>query len=162
MPSEKTDYVFDPARPTIVVTRVFDAPRRLVWDAMTKPEYLKRWYGPPENESTYEVDLRPGGSHRFANKSQWGEFVSTGLYREVTPPERLVYTSRSPQLPFQECVVTTTLEEKGGKTTMTTTTVFASIEDRDGFVKMPYVTTGNTASLDRLEKLLGDLAGAKA
>ena len=44
MPSEKTDYVFDPATPTIVMTRLFDTPRRLVWDAMTKPEYLKRWY----------------------------------------------------------------------------------------------------------------------
>jgi uncharacterized protein YndB with AHSA1/START domain len=162
MPAEETDYAYDPAKPTIVVTRVFDAPRRLVWDAMTRPEYLKRWYGPPENESSYEVDLRPGGSHRFANKSQWAEFVSTGVYREVAPPERLVYTFGSAQLPFQETVVTTTLEEKGGKTKMTTTTVFASIEDRDGFVKMPYATKGNTASLDRLENLLGELAGAKA
>jgi uncharacterized protein YndB with AHSA1/START domain len=160
MPSENTDYAIDPAKPTIVMTRMFDAPRRLVWDAMTKPEHLKRWYGPPENESSYEVDLRPGGSHRFANKSQWGEFVSTGVYREVVPPERLVYTSRSPQLPFEECVVTTILEESAGKTKMTTTTVFASIEERDGFVKMPYVRQGNTASLDRLEKLLGELPAA--
>jgi uncharacterized protein YndB with AHSA1/START domain len=162
MPSEKTDYVFDPAKPTIVMTRVFDAPRRLVWDALTKPEHLKRWYGPPENESSYEVDLRVGGSHRFANKSQWAEFVSTGVYREVTPPERLVYTFDSAQLPYKEQVVTTTLEEKNGTTTMTTTTVFASIEDRDAFVKMPYATKGNTASLDRLEELLGDLVRTKA
>lgn len=162
MAAERTDYEYDPAKPTIVMTRVFDAPRRLVWEAMTRPEHLKRWYGPPENESSYEVDLRPGGSHRFANKSQWAEFVSTGVYREVTPPERLVYTFGSAQLPFQETVVTTTLEEKGGKTKMTTTTVFASIEERDSYVKMPYATKGNTASLDRLEKLLGELADAKA
>lgn len=162
MPAEKTEYAFDPAKPTIVTTRVFDAPRRLVWEALTKPEYLKRWYGPPENESTYEVDLQPGGSHRSANKSQWGEFVSTGIYREVTPPERLVYTFRSAQLPFQESVVTMTLRENGGKTTVTTTTVFASIEDRDAFVKMPYAIKGNTASLDRLDTLLGELAGAEA
>ena len=99
MPSEKTDYVFDPATPTIVMTRLFDTPRRLVWDAMTKPEYLKRWYGPPENESTYEVDLRPGGSHRFANKSQWGEFVSTGVPRG--------HSARAPRLhvPFGAAAV---------------------------------------------------------
>ncbi len=162
MAAEKTDYVYDPSQPTIVVTRVFDAPRRLVWEAMTKPELLKRWYGPPDNESSYEVDLRPGGTHRFANKSQWGEFVSSGVYREVTPPERLVYTFDSAQLPFKEQVITTTLEEKDGKTTMTTTTVFASMDDRDAYVKMPYAKAGNTASLDRLEKLLGELADAKA
>jgi uncharacterized protein YndB with AHSA1/START domain len=161
MPSEKTEYVFDPAKPTIVMTREFDAPRHLVWEAMTKPEHLKRWYGPEGNESSYDVDLRQGGTHRFANKSQWGEFVSTGVYREVSPPERLVYTFGSPQLPFKEYLVTTTLEESGDKTTVTTVTAFSSIEERDAFVKMG-ATKGNTDSLDRLEKFLGELVGAKA
>jgi uncharacterized protein YndB with AHSA1/START domain len=128
---------------------------------ITKPEYLKRWYG-PENESSHEVGLRPGGSHRLSNKSQWWEFVFTGVSRELAPPARLVYTSHSVQLLFKECVAATTLEEKSGKTTLIITTAFASIEDRDGFVRMLYATKGHTASLDRLKKLLGDLAGAKA
>jgi uncharacterized protein YndB with AHSA1/START domain len=78
-----------------VITRVFDAPRELVWKAFTEPQRMKEWWGPKGVTITRsEMDLRPGGSYHYAMRTpdgntMWGKFV----YREITPPSRMVFVS---------------------------------------------------------------------
>ena len=78
----------------IVITRTFAAPRRLVFEAWTTPEYIKRWWGISRVEMiSCEVDLRAGGAWRYVNREANGsEFAFSGVYQEVVPYERLVYT----------------------------------------------------------------------
>ena len=78
------------------MTRTFDAPRRLVFEAMTRPEHVRRWYGCDGAELTVcEIDLRPGGLWRYVLRMPDGqEFPFAGMYREIAAPERLVYTER--------------------------------------------------------------------
>jgi uncharacterized protein YndB with AHSA1/START domain len=120
----------------ISITRVFDAPRELVFKAWTDPNRMKRWWGPKDfTAPTCKIDLRVGGKYLFCMRSPDGqEFWSTGVYREIVAPERLVFTDSfadergnvvpathygmSADFPL-EMLVTVTLIEHGGKTTMT-------------------------------------------
>jgi len=90
----KTVDISAPTETEIVMTRDFAAPRRLVFDALTKPELLRRWFGARGwNLVACEVDLRVGGAWRFISRGPGGaEMAHGGVYREVTAPERLVYT----------------------------------------------------------------------
>jgi uncharacterized protein YndB with AHSA1/START domain len=114
--------VAPPAAREIVLTRAFDAPRRLVFAALTKPEFLSRWFAPPGwSLLTCEVDLRVGGAWQMMLRSPEGiDTRGRGVYREVVFPERLVYTERFDGFP-SEALRTTVLVEDGGKTTLTTT-----------------------------------------
>ena len=120
----------------IVITRVFDAPRELVWRAWTEPEHFMRWWGPKDFTCPVaQIDLRVGGRYLNCMRSAEGqEFWTTGVYRELVPPERIVYTDSfadadGNEVPpshygmggdwADELVVTVTLEERDGKTTMT-------------------------------------------
>ncbi|HEU0175161.1 MAG TPA: SRPBCC domain-containing protein [Blastocatellia bacterium] len=120
----------------IVITRVFDAPRELVWKAWTEPERLMRWWGPKDFTSpTCKIDLRLGGKYLFCMRSPEGqEFWSAGVYREIVEPERLVYSDsladeKGNPVPAshygmpgdwpKEMLVTVTFEEFDGKTRMT-------------------------------------------
>ena len=122
----------------LVVTRVFDGPARLVFDAWTKPELLTRWFG-IHNGWQYavcEVDLRVGGAYRFEwRKPPSGVMVIHGVYREVSAPERLVFTfawDTEGDL-RTETVVTIGFADLGGKTEMTfVQTGFPTTADRDG------------------------------
>ena len=116
-----------------VITRVFDAPRDLVWKAFTEPERMKEWWGPKGVTITKsEMDLRPGGSYHYAMRTpdgntMWGKFV----YREITPPSRMVFVSsfsdeaggvtRHPMAPTWplEMLSIFSFEEEGGKTRFT-------------------------------------------
>jgi uncharacterized protein YndB with AHSA1/START domain len=106
----------------IVVTRVFDAPRRLVFDAYTKPELIKQWLIGPDGWSMpiCETDLRPGGKYRYVwrNDTDGSEMGMGGIYREVAPPERIVATELFDEAWYPgEAVDTIVLTEQGGKTT---------------------------------------------
>jgi len=94
--AEKTSILVEPGKPTIVITRIFDAPRRLVFEAWTRPEHLARWCGPRYlTLSVCEIDFRPGGAWRFVLRAPDGnDYGFGGEYREILPPERLVYTFR--------------------------------------------------------------------
>jgi uncharacterized protein YndB with AHSA1/START domain len=83
-----------PSDREIVLARVFDAPRRLVWEAYTKPEHVPHWYGLRGSVMPVcEIDLRPGGAWRYVvRESDGAEYAFRGEFREVVPPERLVYT----------------------------------------------------------------------
>ena len=152
--------VTTPSEREIAMTRAFDAPRRLVFDAWTKPELLKRWLGVRGGWSMVvcEVDLKVGGTYRFVWRGPDGKDMGMGgVYREIVPPERLVATETfdDPWYPG-EALDTTVLVEQGGKTTVTTTVLYASQEVRDGVLKSP-MERGVAESYDKLAELLASL-----
>jgi len=149
--------VTTPGDREIAMTRVFDAPRALVFDALTKPELLKRWVlGPPGwSLEVCEIDLRPGGAFRYVWRGADGtEMGMRGAFREVAPPERIVHTELFDEdWTGGETVVTTSLVEQGGRTTLTLTLLYQSPEARDAALKSG-MTEGVTASYDRLAGVL--------
>jgi len=141
----------------IMMTRSFDAPRSLVFDAHTKPEHLVHWFGPRGHTlSVCTVDLRPGGAWRFVLREPDGrEMGMKGVYREIVPPARLVYTEIFDDFEEMagESIVTTIFEELDGKTTVTSTSAYRSKEIRDAVVQsgMEY---GAAETYDRLAEYL--------
>ena len=145
----------------IVMTRVFDAPRSLVFDAWTKPELVKRWLLGPEGWSmpVCEIDLRVGGRYRYVwrHDRDGTEMGMGGVYREIVVPERLVSTEEfdDPWYPGG-AVGTLLLIEQDGKTILTQTVLYESREARDAVMKSP-MESGVAASYDRLAHLLMSL-----
>jgi uncharacterized protein YndB with AHSA1/START domain/uncharacterized glyoxalase superfamily protein PhnB len=141
----------------IVMTRVFDAPRSLVFDAMTKPELLKRWlFGPPGwSFAVCEVDLKVGGAYRYVWRGPDGtEMGMGGVHREIVPPERIVCTQLFDEdWTGGEAVGTMVLTERDGKTTLTNTVLYSSREARDAVLKTP-MEHGMAMGYDRLAELL--------
>lgn len=156
----RTLTVSTPSGREIAMTRVFHAPRALVFDALTKPELVKRWMLGNMGASmpVCEIDLRVGGAYRFVWRNPDGaEMAMMGVYREIARPERIVNTQRfdTPWLPG-EFVLTTTLAESGGNTTFTSTTLFDSQETRDKMLKSG-MESGASASYDRLAEALAEV-----
>lgn len=148
-----------PSELEIMSTRVVDAPRRLVWDAFTKPEHVRKWMLGPEGWSmpVCEIDLRPGGTWHFVwRRAEGTEMAMTGVYREVTPPERIVQTE-SWGAEWPETVNTLTLTEERGKTTITQRMVYPTKEARDAALKTG-MKEGMAISFDRLEAYLRSVA----
>ncbi len=141
----------------IVMTRVFDAPGDLLFDALTKPELVRRWLlGPPGwTMPVCEIDLKVGGAYRYLWRNESGtEMGVRGLFREIRPPERLVHTERFDEAWYPgEAVLTTALVEQSGKTTLTVTILYESREARDAVLKSP-MESGVAASYDRLAEML--------
>ena len=148
-----------PSDREVGVTRVFDAPRGLVWKTYTEPEHLRQWMLGPDGWSmeVCEIDLRPGGAYRFAwRKDDGSEMTIAGVHREVEPPERLVSTeSWGPEWP--EALNTIVFSEEDGRTTLSITVLYPTQEARDAALATG-MTDGMTMSLDRLEEILGGLA----
>jgi uncharacterized protein YndB with AHSA1/START domain len=143
----------------IRMTRLFDAPRRLVFEAMTKPERVKRWWGrlgEGYSVPVCEIDLRPGGAWRFVNRHPKGEVAFYGEYREITPPSRLVFTEIFEQFPDTVSVVTTDFTDEGGKTRLTATVRYPSLAVRN-MVVASGMAKGAGISYDRLEDLVAEL-----
>ncbi len=157
--AEKTSIIVEPGKPTIVITRVFDAPRRLVFEAWTKPEHLARWWGPRRlTLSVCEMDFRPGGAWRFVLRAPDGtDYGFGGEYREILPPERLVYTFRFDGAPGAEAVETLTFVENDGKTTVTNSMLHTSVENRDAHVRSG-MEEGVLQTMERLAELLDTIS----
>ena len=142
----------------IVMTRSFDAPRHLVFDAFTKPDLVRQWLlGPPGwSMPVCEIDLRAGGKYRYVwrHDRNGNEMGMSGVYREIMPPERIVNTESfdEPWYPG-EAVAKLALTEERGKTTVTQTVLYASRDARDGVLKSD-MERGVAASYDRLEDVL--------
>jgi uncharacterized protein YndB with AHSA1/START domain len=125
-------------QPELVITRVLDAPRELVFQAWTEPEHLVHWSCPHGFTLTHcEGDLRPGGAWRSCMRSPEGrDLWLGGVYREIVAPERLVFTHAwddAAGKPGHETVATVTLVDQGGKTKMTfRQAFFESVQQRDG------------------------------
>jgi uncharacterized protein YndB with AHSA1/START domain len=158
MKNTGTLQVATPTDREIVVTRVFDAPRRLVFEAWTNPRHLPRWMLGPEGWTmpVCEIDLRPGGAWHFVwRRSDGTEMEMRGEYREVTPPERVVSTE-SWGGDWPETLNTLILSEEGGKTTSTVTILYPSKEARDAALKTG-MKEGMSQSFDRLNEYLASL-----
>lgn len=152
--------VTTPTEREIVLTRVFDAPRGLVFDALTRPELLERWFGSRGwSMVVCEVDLKVGGTWRYVWRGPDGtEWGMRGAYREIVPPERLVHTETFDNFPG-EALGTTVLVEDQGRTTMTATIQYPSREIRDTVIKSG-MEHGAAESYDRLAELLPSLGAA--
>jgi uncharacterized protein YndB with AHSA1/START domain len=152
---DETLQITTPSDVEVVLTRVFDAPRRLVWKAFTTPELASRWLLGPDGWTmpVCEMDVRPGGSwHYVWRKNDGSEMEMRGSYREVDPPSRLVNTEKwGPEWP--ETVNTLTLEEEGGRTTMRQSIRYVSREARDAALKTG-MKDGAQTSYDRLAEQL--------
>jgi uncharacterized protein YndB with AHSA1/START domain len=157
--NSETFQVTTPSDREIVLTRLFDAPRHLVFEAMTRPQHIKRWWGclgDGYSVPVCEVDLRPGGAWRFVNRHPKGEAAFHGVYREVAPPARLVFTEIFEDFPDTESVVTAVFTEENGKTRLTATCLYPSLEVRDAVINSG-MSTGAAISYDRLEEVAKEL-----
>ncbi|MGH8194048.1 MAG: SRPBCC family protein [Woeseiaceae bacterium] len=154
--------VTTPSEQEICMTRLFDAPRDLVFKAMTTPEHVKRWWGrlgEGYSVPVCEIDLRVGGKWRFVNRHPGGEAVFYGEYREIAAPSRLVFTEIFEPYPDAVSVVTSDFTEEGSKTRLTATVRYPSQEVRD-MVLGTGMSRGAGISYDRLEDLVAELQRA--
>jgi uncharacterized protein YndB with AHSA1/START domain len=150
--------VTTPTDREIVMTRILDAPRDLVFEAHSSCEHMSHWWGPRRYEiASCEMDFRPGGAWRIVHRGDEGqEFGFRGEFREIRRPELITWTFEWEGLPGHISVQTVTLEEHDGKTTLTSRVLFDSIEDRDGMINSG-MESGAAESMDRLEEYLLEL-----
>ncbi len=151
-----------PSDTEITLTRLFDAPRELVWDAMTTPEHVKQWWGILDEHSSVpvcEIDLRVGGKWRFVGRNANGDIPAFyGEYKEIDRPNRLVYTEIFEPFPDGPSLVTQLLTEEQGKTRLTVTARYDSRATRDMVIGTG-MEKGAAISYDRLEDLVRRLQG---
>jgi uncharacterized protein YndB with AHSA1/START domain len=155
--------VTTPSDLEVVMTRTFDTPRNLVFNAWTNPDLLRRWLGREGDELIVcDVDLRVGGSYRFVWRlREGGEMGMGGVYRDVVLNERVIATENFDP-PYDEAmggeaVTTMTFQERDGKTTLTATTRYKSREARDGAIATG-MEEGAAETYDRLAALLATLS----
>jgi uncharacterized protein YndB with AHSA1/START domain len=148
-----------PSDTEFVMTRTFNAPRELVFDALTKPEHIVRWFGRSQDMfAVCEVDLRVGGTARFVWRFDDGSQMGiTWVFKEITPPEQISFSETFDD-PYREEMGGTTanvfaLEEQDGKTTLTGTTTYKTREERDR-ARATGMEGGAAEVFDRLEELL--------
>ncbi len=165
MLSTKTLTVTSVGDRELLIARDFDAPRALVFEALTTPALLQRWLLGPGGWTmpVCEVDLRPGGKFRYVWRKGDVDMGMTGTFREIVPPERIVHTEIFDEdWTGGESVVTTTLREANGRTTLSVTVRYASTAAREGALKTGMVD-GMSATYDRLADLIagGEIGGAR-
>lgn len=151
--------VSTPSEQEIRMTRVFNAPRQLVFEAMSRPEHVKRWWGclgDGYSVPICEIDLRVGGRWRFVNRHPKGEAAFHGEYLEIDPPNRIVFTEIFEDFPDSPSVVTSELIEEGKQTRLVATVRYPSKTVRD-IVLGTGMANGAAISYDRLEDLVAEL-----
>ena len=152
--------VTTPSDREIAMSRAFDAPRRLVFDAWTKPELLKRWLGAFGSWSlaVCEIDLQVGGSYRYVWRNADGrEMGMGGVYREIVRPERIVTTEKFDESWYPgEAVVTIALSQQGSRTVATTTVLYETREARDIALNSG-MKDGVAMSYDKLAEILASM-----
>jgi uncharacterized protein YndB with AHSA1/START domain len=125
---------------------------------MTDPTLIPRWWGSNGYTTTVDkMEVRMGGIWRYVSRDADGnEFAFRGVYHQIMPPERLVYTFEWEGMPGHILLETVTFEERGGKTTVTDSSVFQSVEDRDGMIQQG-MEDGANETWDRFDELLKTL-----
>lgn len=158
MPSNQLT-VTTPSDLEIVMTRVFNAPRDLVFEAHTSCEHMRNWWGPRKYEIVdCDYDFREGGSWRIVHRGWEGEdYGFRGEFREIVPPERIVWTFEFAGMPGNVSVETLSLEESNGRTTLTATSVYETVEARDAMLDTN-MEEGAAETWDRLAEYLTELA----
>lgn len=149
-----------PSDREIVITREFDAPARLVWDAYTKPELVRQWHGLRSGTTTVcDIDFRVGGRWRYVQKfpDVDGEVGFTGEYLAIELQRRIVNTEEFEMIPGDPATVTTTFEEADGRTTVTSHNLFVHAEQRDGAMQSG-MEHGVNEMYERLDEYLATVA----
>jgi uncharacterized protein YndB with AHSA1/START domain len=157
--SSATFEVTTPSDCVIRMTRVFNAPRQLVFDVMNKPEHVAKWWGKLDDRYSMpicEIDFRPGGAWRYVGRGPQGDYGFHGVYREIDAPARLVFTEIFDPFPEAESVVTVELEEQGDQTHFTITVEYPSLQVRDAVIQTG-MAKGAAISYDRLEDVAESL-----
>lgn len=151
-----------PSDTQIEMTREFDAPRELVWKALTDPAAIPQWWGPRKYTTVVDkMDVRVGGAWRYVQTDVDGsEHAFNGVYKELTRPERIVYTFEYEPMPGHILTDTVSLIDLGGRTKLVVVSTFDSQEDRDGMLNSG-MEGGATESWDRLADLLQKMAQQK-
>ena len=152
----KINLIAEPGSHALSTSREFNAPRDLVYKALTDPGLVAKWWG--LKSTTTEIDkmeVKPGGLWRYIERDENGEYAFHGVYHTVSP-EQIVYTFEFEGMPGHVLMSTTTLEENNGKTTITESSVFQSVEDRDGMIQSG-MEQGAAESWDSLEELLATM-----
>ncbi len=146
----------------IIMTRVFDAPRELVFKIMADPNALPQWWGPRILTTVVDkMDVRQGGVWRYVQRDLDGnEYVFNGVYREIVPPERVVSTFEFEGMPGHVVINTIIFEEHDGKTKITVTSLFQTVEDRDEMLQSG-MESGAAESYDRLDEYLANMSTEK-
>ena len=154
----KLNVVAEPGKQDIVMTREMNAPRELVFRALTDPELVPQWWGDDSTTTIVDqMDVRMGGIWRYVSQDAEGnEFAYRGVYHEAVAPERVVYTFEWEGMMGHILLETVTLEELNGKTLITDTVVFQTLADRNGMLENG-IETGAAASWDRMERLLATM-----
>jgi uncharacterized protein YndB with AHSA1/START domain len=139
----------------VEMSRIFDAPRELVWKVLTDPSMVSKWWGPRIYTTTVDkMDVRVGGVWRFIQKDKDGnEFAFNGVYKEIVPNEKLVNTFEFEPMPGHILTETATLEDHDGKTLMKAVSHYANMEDLKGMVASG-MEGGAVESWERLAELL--------
>lgn len=153
----------DPALPTIVITREFDAAPDRVFRAYTDPDLVVQWLGPRRLTMRIETyDARSGGAYRYTHLEDDGtEYGFRGVFHEVRPAERIVQTFAYDGFPDSVSLETAVFEDLGGRTRVTTTSVMESLEARDAIIKSG-MQDGVRQGHERLDELLAGREGGKA
>jgi uncharacterized protein YndB with AHSA1/START domain len=159
----ETEYVIEPGKQEITITRSFDAPRELVFKCFTDPKLFARWFGPREYSNKIDkYDARPGGMWRVIQSDAEGhEFGFHGVHHDVVAPERIVATMEFEGVPGHVLLQTTTFEDLSGRTRLVNHIVYESVEDRDGMVAAG-MKRGSDDSMDRMAELLEKMKAGKA
>ncbi len=153
-----TRIIAERGKQEVIITRIFDAPRNLVFKAYTDRDLVSQWLGPRRFTTIVDkMDVRPGGIWRFINRDAGGnEYAFHGVLHDVVAPERIVRTFEFEGTPGHVSLETLTLEEIGGKTKVTAKAVYQSVEDRDEMLKAG-MEEGVLETMDRLAELLETL-----
>lgn len=154
----KATIIAEPEKQVIVIQRIFNAPRELVFKAWTDPVAIPEWWGPRGLTTVVDkMEVKKGGIWRYIQGDSKTEYAFNGVYHEVVSPERLVHTFEFEGMPGQIGLVTVTFEDDNhGKTKFTETSLYPSVEVRDGVLQSG-MTDGATELMDRFEELLAVL-----
>ena len=155
----KTEFMVEPGKQEVVASRVFDAPRDLVFKAHTDPKHIPNWWGPRSLTTRVDkMEVKPGGLWRFVQRDGSGnEYAFFGVYHSIQAQESTTSTFEFEGMPGHVILETTRFEAlPDGKTRVTVSSVFQSMEDREGMIQSG-MEAGSTESWDRLEELLPTL-----
>jgi uncharacterized protein YndB with AHSA1/START domain len=142
----------------VVITRVFDAPAHLLFEAFSKPEHVMKWFGPNDWPLTLcEIDFRVGGRYRFAMTGPDGKQNTPfgGSYLAIVPNKKIVWDDTWESPDSEKIIVTVTFDERDGKTTLTIRTLFASVAMKNRHLGAGYLK-GWDSSLDQLADVVGE------
>ena len=159
----KTEYVIEPGKQELFITRVFDAPRELVWKVFTDPKLVAQWFGPRKYRTTVEkMEARPGGLWRMVQKDESGnEHAFRGVHHDAVAPERIIATFEYEGVPGHVLLQTVNFEDLGQQTRMVEQLVYQSVADRDGMVGTG-MQEGSDESMDQVAELLEKMKAGRA